>query len=444
MSTRTPFITHLHQMLVPPHQPRLMWLETAVITLGSLALAFYFVRDNPFQIGGDFPWIWLAPVMVALRYGVAPGVGSALLLIAVWLLRDKLAATNEDFPEQFFLGGLILTMVCGEFSALWSARLRRAKETNQYLDERLSRITMRHLLLRLSHDRLEQELLTKPVTLRDALGGLRELAGQPHEVSLPAANSMLQMLSQYCQLESAAVFLPDGGGYKQVSTVGTPPELATEDPLLRYALTHRTLAHLMTEHADNTNSPSPFLVVAPILAAGDKLKGVLAVDRMPFLAVNDENLQMLSVMLNYYADCVDEVENTRLFRTGFPDMPMDFAAEFSRLLHLQRNFKLDSYIVALPFGNDEQGRQAVANLAHMQRGLDLAWQTMSDDRLWFINLLPLANDHAVEGYVLRVENKLKALMEIGNKEWSLTSFRIGLDEDDPVQTLQRLIRGHHA
>lgn len=436
------FFTYLHGRLVPQRQHRLMWLETLVITLGAVALGYIFEPENPFQLGGQFPWIWLAPVLVALRYGVPPGIVSSLSLIAVWQLMDHLSEIHEPFPEQFFLGGLILTMVCGEFSAAWTARLRRAEEINQYLDERLSRITQRHLLLRLSHDRIEQEILTKPVSLRDALSGLRQLACQQNDMRMPAAVPLLQMLTQYCQLESAAFFIPqEQGGFLRLCGIGEAPDLLPDDPLLAYSLEHKALSHLMLEEANSSDS-SPFLVVAPVYTSGGMLMGVLAIDRMPFLAVNQENLQMLSVMLGYYADCVDEAEGMRNFHARFPEVPADFAAEFARLARLQADFGVESYIIAVPFTDDEQGRQSVLNLSHVRRGLDISWTTQLGNRLWFVNLMPLANDHAVEGYLLRIEGLLREYLG-HDDEWQLASTRISLSDVDPGATLQKLMTGNH-
>lgn len=434
------FYARLQLALAPVRINRLMWLETVVITLCAIAVGMFFEHANPYQIGGEFHWIWLAPVLIALRYGMAPGIVSSLILITAWKLLDYLSAAHESFPEQFFLGGLILVMVCGEFSAAWSARLRRAEETNHYLDERLSRITLRHLLLRLSHDRMEQEILTKPVTLRDALIGLRRLTSVQSDSQMPASIALLQLLTQYCQLESAAIFVASAGeGYERASAVGSPPDLLASDPLLRYSLEHQSLAHLLVEGLADVELPSPFLVVAPILTSGGKQLGVLAIDRMPFLALNEENLQMLSVMLGYYADCVSEAEGTRQFQENFPDAPSDFAAEFSRLLRLQRTFSINSYVVVLSFANDEGGRQAIANLTHIRRGLDLSWQKKVGNRILLLNLMPLANDSAVEGYLLRIETMLKEYMGLGYDEWRLTPVRISMAESDPVASLQRIV-----
>lgn len=442
MNLRTLFHDALARLNVTlaPVSNRLMWLEVVVITLAAIALGMFFQHDNPFQVGGDFPWIWLAPVLIALRYGVVPGIVSSLILIAAWKLIGHLGGAHEDFPEQFFLGGLILTMLCGEFSTAWSSRLRRAEETNHYLDERLGRITSRHLLLRLSHDRMEQEILTKPVTLRDALSGLRQLTAEQEGGLLPASPKLLQLLTQYCQLESAAMLVPGKDGrYELASAIGTPPELKADDPLLLHALEHKSLSHLLLEGLGDAELPSPFLVVAPMLTSDGQSLGVLAIDRMPFLALNDENLQMLSVMLGYYANCVAEAEGVRRFRASFPSAPTDFAAEFHRLLQLQRDFGINSQIVVLPFSTDETGRQAIAQLTRVRRGLDIAWQLQSGQRNLLVNLMPLATEAALEGYLVRVETMLKEYMGVEYEAWRLTPLRISLDEEDPVAALSRIV-----
>ncbi len=444
-ATLDKFFARFRLALAPVRHNRVLWLEVVVITLGAVATGIIFEHDNPFQINGEFPWIWLAPILISLRYGVAPGLVSSLMLIVAWKLLDHLSATHENFPEQFFLGGLILVMLCGEFSAAWGARLRRAEETNNYLDERLSRMTLRHLLLRLSHDRMEQEILTKPVTLRDALSGLRQLTSGLGDSGLPASLPLLQLLTQYCQLESAAIYVSsaEGEDYVRSSQIGSPTNLHAHDPLLRYALEHQSLSHLLIDELADQELPSPFLVVAPILTSDQKMLGVLAIDRMPFLALNEENLQMLSVMLGYYADCVNEGQGVREFFESFPEAPHDFAAEFSRLLHLQRSYNINSHLVALSFSNDETGRQTINQLTHIRRGLDIPWQTKVEDRVLLINLMPLANASAVDGYLLRTETLLKEYLGVDKDQTTLTPIRISMDEGDPMASLKRICGARH-
>jgi hypothetical protein len=431
--------------MAPLRQSRWMWLETVVISLCAIALGLIANSENPFQIGGEFPWLWIAPVLVALRYGVMPGITSALILIGAWYLIAYLAPGQGNFPRQYFLGGLIVVMLCGEFSAVWGSRLRQAEETNRYIEERLSRITMRHLLLRLSHDRMEQEILTKPVTLRDALIGLRELTLEQSETAMPAAQSLLQLLTQYCQLESAAIFvLGADGKYQRTSGIGAAPDLPETDPLLRLALQEKSLSHLRTEGLADSVLPTPFLVVAPILTSDGYSLGVLAINQMPFLALNEETLQMMSVMLGYYADCVVEAEGIRRFLEQHPSAPPDFPAEYFRLLRLQQKFNVDSHIVTLSFNNDEQGRRSILQLSRIRRGLDVLWQMELGKRIVLVNLMPLTGKAAVSSYIFRIDALLKESMGTDYNKLSINPVEISLAEKDPIASLMQALESQSA
>ncbi|MFX5245279.1 hypothetical protein ABTD35_21060, partial [Acinetobacter baumannii] len=86
-------------------------------------------------------------------------------------------------------------MICGEFSSLWRNRVRRAESVQAYLEQRLEYLTHQHYLLRLSHDRLEQDLISRPVSMRDALVSLRGLASASGAAgdALPGASDLLRL-----------------------------------------------------------------------------------------------------------------------------------------------------------------------------------------------------------------------------------------------------------
>ena len=197
------------EMLAPEQGPsRARWLEVVIIPLMLIGLAWWMRPDDPLLLTTAFPWLWFGPVLVALRYGVLSGLIAGVLILGYWMLADALGAVTSEFPRDFFIGGSLLILLCGEFSDVWRDRNARMDETNLYVTERLSRLTKRHLLLNLSHDRLEQEMLARPGSLRDALAGLRDLvidAGENVE-ELSGAEGLLQLLTQYGNIESAALY----------------------------------------------------------------------------------------------------------------------------------------------------------------------------------------------------------------------------------------------
>src|SRR5262249_30353052 len=152
------------------------------------------------------------------------------------------------FPKLHFLGTLILVMVCGEFCSVWQTRLRRLEYVYRQLEGRVSRLTRRHYLLRLSHERLEQDQIGRPITLRSALAEVRPLIAEGGQGALPGAPELMRLLVQSCQLEVAALHRAAAGSIEPVAAarVGEPGALRPDDPLLRACLESGELAHVQT------------------------------------------------------------------------------------------------------------------------------------------------------------------------------------------------------
>lgn len=402
----------LLQRLAPVRHPAWVWLETVAITAAAIGCGVWLRPNDPLFIHSEFPWVWFAPMLLALRYGALPGVASAALVLLAWLAALRLGLTSEAaFPKLYFLGGLLLTMLSGEYSGLWRTRVRRMQEVNRYIDHRLEDLTQRLYLQRLSHDRLEQSLINKPVTLRDALLKLRlfVLERANTEEQLPAAQEFLSFLAQFCQLEIAA--LHPMQGRKQpattaVASVGGANDLRLDDSLLQFALENQMLSHVQLLEGDQAQA-SRYLLVAPIKTSLSQTRGLLVVERMPFFALNDETLQTLTVLIAYYADHLIAADAAIPMREVLPDCPELFAEEVLKLHRIERETGIPSHIVALSFGRSGRQRDIYAMVKRMQRTLDLVWEMEEGEIKIMLTLMPLAGQQAVEGYLTRVEAALQ-------------------------------------
>jgi hypothetical protein len=415
------------------------WAETAVITLIACALGWWAAPDDPLLQHSGFPWLWLAPVLVALRYGVMPGIFSAIGLLGDWGLLLALSEQAPDLPRAYFVGGVLLVLICGEFHAVWSNRVERRNEANAYLDERLNRLTRRYLLLRLSHDRIEQELLVKPGSLRDALLRLREInPGAAPDTPLPDIDELLALMAQYCQLEAAAVYLvPQDDGDAPVlsaplTVIGKPPQLQADDPMLLRALERRSLVHI-AEQAEASH-----LVVAPILTSDDRLLGILAVSHMPFFALNRENLQLLDLLLGYYADVVQGGDEAQRLRLELPGCPWPFVEELVRVQRIQQRVGVASHVVVFRFSGD-QAFEIAGEVERMRRGLDVIWPVDTGTHAALAVLLPLSSSAASEGYILRIEHWLKDRYGIDSDTAGYGIVDIDLARGDALQRLRQAL-----
>ena len=57
-------------------------IETFGLTAIVLAASFVTQQNDPFRLGGSFPWPILAPLLAGLRYGFIHGFASALAILA--------------------------------------------------------------------------------------------------------------------------------------------------------------------------------------------------------------------------------------------------------------------------------------------------------------------------------------------------------------------------
>ena len=388
--------------------------------------------------------------MSALRYGVMPGIVSSAMLLAAWYVFQPDPAVAE-VPKLYFLGGLLMVMVSGEYSGLWRTRLRRMSEVNYYLEDRIERITKRLYLLRLSHERLEQDMLSRPSTLRDAVGALRRRVAadtaKDGASGLPGAQELLEFLSQYCQLEVAAIYArveSNAGaeaGYQLVAAIGSPPPLRPDDPLLAYASQRQHLAHIQVEELDKAH-PTEHLVVAPIETGRHRLLGMLVVTRMPFFAMNEDMLRMISVLASAYADGITAAHEVVPLMMALPGLPVIFAEEYVKLARMQRDYGINSHIVVLVCYGHPERLDIFAQIRRERRQPDIVWsiESLLECSL-VITLMPLAGTAAVDGYLLRLENSLRETHGTGFRELGIQTHIIPLSHEDPLGMVKRTLFG---
>lgn len=428
--------------LAPKQANRLMLFEIALFTFGIISLGAWSNPNDPFMVELPFPWLWLAPTLLGLRYGTVAAFGSIGLIAGSWSLWDLLSQNPNLFPAHFFMGGLILSLIAGEFADVWIVRLKRVREANAYLNERLESLTRRHYLLKLSHERLEQDMLTKPMTLRDSIMHIREImvTGLQDPSALPHANAVMHLLAQTCQLEVAALYPVNQGKInpKACATIGTPQAIDANDALLSYALEKNELSHLQTESLQNAESH--YLVVAPLIATNQQCLGVLVVERMPFLSLNQETLQFLGVLLGYYADNVKLIPLAMKILRDNPTCPIEFASELLRLERVQRESGLPSSITAFVISESPHRQDIFAEMVRHRRQMDIIWDIHLSDRDIIITMMPLHGDAAVTGYLLRSQKWLKEMFNAPNfSDAKVTPYTALVNERPAADLLNNLL-----
>jgi hypothetical protein len=400
---------------------------------------------DPLWVRAEFPWAWLAPLVLALRYGPFSGLFGALLLLAAWFGLQPLGFVRGDFPKLYFLGGLLVVMLCGEFSSIWRARVRRAEGMQIYLDQRLDNLTHQHYLLRLSHDRLEQDLIARPMSMRDSLSALRRVAEEadPAQV-LAGAGGFLKLLAQYCQIDNAAVYAVNGTTVcsSAEAHIGAKFDIDPADPLVVHAMKTGRISHIQGD--GGVGGPrSRYLVGAPLGGADGVLRGLLLVERIPFFAFNEETLQTIALMLVYYSDGLDARATARPLLDAIPECPLEFGFELMRLWRIRKEAGVKSALVALSFAPRESYEDLPYAIRRQQRSLDVTWMIETGPLPVLVTLMPLASRSGAEGYLARIEGWYRQRSGRDLAAGGVSSRVFEVDDVEPITMIRRLLRIFH-
>ena len=440
---------HFKALLAPEFvAARGRWLEVVCIPLLVVALAWVWSPEDPMLLKAAFPWLWFAPALVALRYGVMAGLLAGMVLLINWLLANAwnvAAIVGTEFPRDYFFGGGLLILLTGEFSDVWRDRIARLDETNLYVTERLSRLTKRHLLLNISHDRMEQEMLARPGSLRDALASVRNvvLVADKEYNALPGLPELLNLLAQYINIEAAAVYRVEEKNGRILlgevqQSIGAPNPLDANDELFELMVETRSMAHVAGRDV-SLERHSNQLIVAPLIASNSQIVGVLAVTKLPFYALNVEALQMMSVILGYYADHILNSDDVARLRKHLPTIPVPYAEELARMVRLQRKVGITSHIVVMTFTGSFK-EEIPAQFLGIKRGLDLYWQTFVNGNPIIAILMPFASASAKDGFFQRIEDWLQNTFG-GNSDALHIRYRvIDISVEDPIPALVKVMQ----
>ena len=417
-----------------------VWAEVALLPLAALALAVWLFPVAPFTVS-PFPWLWLVPLLLGLRYGLAPAVLATLVLTVAGTAAHRLGISGETPPLIQVAGGALAALSAGQYSSFWRARLRAARARTAYTEQRLESLTRTFFVTRLSHDRLEEALITQPVTLRGALEALRELSADTLTgISGSGAQALLQLLAQYCRFESAALHLVRDGrlATEPLAALGSRAALVRTDPLLVYALEHEQTAYHSIDQLAELEQGGTYRAVFPLIDSAGEALGVLVVRDLPLLALVEENLTAATAMLQYFADESWAAAQSAELRRTIPDCPAVFAHELIKLQRLHARSGVNSTLIVVRARSDAAQTSALEAAHAGRRGLDLYWrEPFGPMTAGMLILLPLAGPATARGYLERIDGILRThRMEGGLEAAGFAVVQVPIDQRSPLTLLR--------
>ena len=423
-------------------------METVLWPALLVSLCFASNPGNPFYINQGFPWPWLGPWLIGLRYGLGYGAVAALFLLASWAA----LAASPQFPRLYFLGGAIATLIAGEFGSYWRMQVLRLNESLHFLNDKVERLTRRLYLVKLSHDELEYEMVDRPGTLREALIELRVLMDRhtrenPLEAAgLPGAQFMLDFVVQHCRIESAAMYsvrMEPTIALTRVAVAGRMQDPAKDDPMVMRALESGYQVHLQDALMESV--PGNQLIAAtPLVSSERQPFGLVVIGAMPFTALTTDNLQTIAVLVESYADYLRLSLNASDILLQWPDAPRSLTGEFAWLARLFNEFGLASRCVVWRVQHAREQEMLDEVLQLHSRG-ETAWRLPVDRKgenrkPCVIALVPFSDAAGVRVYKQRIFDAMdRSFGDLGADQ--LKAFDFALGRENSFARLRWLVEG---
>lgn len=297
--------------LVRSRSEQLAWLETGVIAFAYPLVGFAVDRTDPFLTGGGFAWIALPPVLIGLRHGfVRAAAGAAVLLAAVWLSARFLPFMGSGhLPDSVTVGTLLLATFAGLFSDAYRRRTDDLRDAYDTVWSRYQTLARDFLLLEVSHERLARQGGGGPLNLRSLLENTESwTTGQGVRDLTSVGQVVLDLVESNGLVEEASVHAVCEGRLRPepVAVIGAPPTVAADDALVRAALETKRISIVNDTVGDEGAGHGTLLAVVPFVDVEGVCHGLLAIRTMPFIAFEEDNLRLLSVLAGRIGDLLSD------------------------------------------------------------------------------------------------------------------------------------------
>lgn len=418
-------------------------LEIIIITEIIVELCFYLYPSDPFFLSGNFPWIWFAPVLVALRYGTFKGILSIIIIIVNWLYFESIDLTYILTSRCYFLGGFLLTVLCGEFYTAKTAQCTRDIELRDYFENRLKTLNEAFYLSRLSSDLMEQNFINAPLTITGILEKLRAILIKSGGIfDKSAANDLLNLLNLFCSFQNAAIYAYRNGQFdiEPIVCIGKNITLNKDDILVKKCLeikeSNYCAVNELTEYQQ-----SQYLITSLLRTSDNEILGILVIEDMLFWYLTDETIKKINLILTYFSDDFTAINQTKNFLTLYPDCPLGFSKELHKLVNLKKTIGIDSGILMFAI-KGKQHDNVIVNLLEERHDLILTWRHTEQDKEYLIILLPLLNFNAMTAHLLLIKQDLKKEFGIHFENEEIFTFSSVLTTDSPEENVKKLLQAH--
>jgi len=386
------------------------FIELAVFALAAPLIGILLFKGDPLGLNSGFPWAVVGPVVFAARYGVTWGAVCALAAVFAILYPHAAYAGQFGLVVTLAVGTVILSIIVGDSSTNWRRRASQSGAENQYLRHRLKEFSNDYHVLKVSHGQLEEYMAGQKLSLRQALQQLKPVLSTNKD-GLQAGEELMAVFAQFCSVQVAGLYAMKSESVvdpKAVAIHGNMEELPVFDRILNAAIKERKLVSIKLETLAEDKYSDGLLAAVPIADSNNRIHGVLAIRDMHFMAFQQENLNLLSLLAGYIGDMLSRSRGLQQSRGAW------FMAELDTALRFAHTHSVQSALLCMRLKRFDRDDEVAELISTNMRSLDASWMPKTKDGSFVIVvLLPLVTEMQAEGYVARLAGVIEKQYDLG-------------------------------
>lgn len=417
------------------------YAETLTL-IAAFLLIGYLVNPHDMCLTQEkVPYLLIILAILTLFHGFESGfVAMSLISLSMWKFYDT-------FPYVDFLVYLMMVLIFSEFHYYWTKKIRELKIDDDYKASKLDELSKAFYTLKISHDQLEKNYVLKPMSIRSAIEEII-LKKKQHNTQDEVAQSgeqyqeFLLLLEKSFNLQSGLIIhkvthhvnktlTPQNASITYSHAYEKRDETALySDYMIQHAL-ERKKPIFVSDAAKNPTlqqrETAEFLAVIPTVY-NDEVVTLLAIEKMPFMSFNKENLISIAILLEYLSIQIYQKETwkqSEKMQTLFSEN--SFKYECCRLKYLHDKYKINSTLLIIKIDNELQTRRVLEKTQRLLRSLDIVTQTKYKETFYLVVLFPL-NDQAVAlGFLNRLLYNLQ-----NEKDKAFEYMTFGIKQEDLI------------
>lgn len=361
-------------------------IETVFLTLTGFLLGYWLLPEAPLFATQGFTWLIVGPFLSGLRYGFFHASFSIFLSLSIIISAYfyPLPWATEGSISTICLTLFWIGFISSGFKYYWEQKTIQLNAKSKYLDQQLTEITKAHSLTKISHDRL-QELVVSQVSLRDTILEVRKQIlnlgfNKENDYLKHVSSAILRVLSEYGDIQMASLHEVNSRQHinaRAIDHIGKHKiRIDPKDPLLLEAIETRKTVSLKTQLLADKKYQGSLILAIPLADSSRKIWGIIAVYQIPFRSYHPDNLTLISTLSGYIGDLIGKqvyssstvIKNTELHA---------FILQIQRCILDLSSYNIPSSILSLEFKDNKHYKILEGLLLQRKRGLDQSWSSIN-------------------------------------------------------------------